>query len=202
MKLRLGVLAGVGLLFAGGASAADMAPPAVDRTAHRQYSAIGIASWYGGEVGGHATADGEKFDARSLSAAHRTLPLPCYARVTNLGNGRSIIVRVNDRGPFVGNRILDVSSRVAKLLEFNRRGVAKIKLEFVGMAPPAGSDETALLGTLRPGRAPASAEPTPRAGGSGETAVARVVEAPKPAEPRSPYGELVTYPFLVRTAGP
>ena len=166
----------------------------------QRYSEVGIASWYGDELHGHPTADGETFDTGSLSAAHRTLPLPCYARVTNLGNGRSIVVRVNDRGPFIGGRMLDVSARVAKLLEFSRRGAARVRLDYIGQAPAAGADEPALLASLRPGGAPA-AKPAPPASDSGVTVVARLAEPAKPAEPRSPWGELVTYPFLVRTAG-
>ena len=88
-------------------------------------------------------------DMGALSAAHRSLPLPCYARVTNLCNGRSIVVRVNDRGPFVGGRILDVSARVAKLLEFN--GLTKIRVDYVGKAPPAGADGPMLLASLQTG---------------------------------------------------
>ena len=73
-----------------------------------------------------------------LTAAHKTMPLPCYARVTNLRNGRSMIVRVNDRGPFVGDRLIDVSARVANLLDFQSSGLTKVKVDYVGMAPWAG----------------------------------------------------------------
>src|SRR5271168_328491 len=122
MLWRRVILAGI--LFLGAAeAAADELHPLLEPAPTRQhYSAVGLASWYGREFQGHATANGEKFDMRSLSAAHRTLPLPSYVRVTNLGNGRSIIVRINDRGPFVGGRIVDVSARVAYLLDFNRLG--------------------------------------------------------------------------------
>ena len=82
------------------------------------YRAEGLASWYGDDFHGRLTANGEVFDMASLSAAHPTLPLPCYARVTNLSNGRSLIVRVNDRGPYHGNRLIDVSNKAAELLEF------------------------------------------------------------------------------------
>src|ERR1700731_1351968 len=82
------------------------------------YREEGMASWYGDDFHGRLTANGEIFDMASLSAAHPTLPMPCYARVTNLANGKSLIVRVNDRGPYHGNRVMDVSSRAAELLEF------------------------------------------------------------------------------------
>jgi rare lipoprotein A len=87
----------------------------------------------------------------SLSAAHPTLPMPCYARVTNLSNGKSLIVRVNDRGPYHGNRLMDVSSRAAELLEFKGNGVARVRIEYVGRAPLEGSDDRQLMATLRTG---------------------------------------------------
>ncbi|MGA7807479.1 septal ring lytic transglycosylase RlpA family protein, partial [Bradyrhizobium sp.] len=82
------------------------------------YRAEGLASWYGDDFHGRLTANGEVFDMDSLSAAHPTLPMPCYARVTNLANGKSLIVRVNDRGPYAANRLIDVSHKAAELLEF------------------------------------------------------------------------------------
>src|ERR1700727_3802212 len=87
----------------------------------------------------------------SLTAAHPTLPMPCYARVTNLANGKSLIVRVNDRGPYHGNRVMDVSSRAAELLEFKGYGVARGRVEYVGRAPLEGSDDGLLMATLRTG---------------------------------------------------
>ena len=89
----------------------------------------GIASWYGPGFHGGRTASGEEFNTNELTAAHRTLQLPSLVRVTNLENGRSVIVRVNDRGPFARNRVIDVSSRAADLLAFKGRGTAKVKLE-------------------------------------------------------------------------
>ncbi len=80
------------------------------------YTAVGLASWYGDDFHGRYTANGEIFDMNSLSAAHPTLPLPSYVRVTNLSNHRSVVVRVNDRGPYVGDRLIDVSVKTAKLL--------------------------------------------------------------------------------------
>jgi rare lipoprotein A len=93
------------------------------------YDETGIASWYGEQFQGRSTADGEIFDLKSLTAAHRTLPLPVVVRVTNLGNGRSLKLRVNDRGPFADDRIIDVSRRAARLLGFERSGVAKVRVE-------------------------------------------------------------------------
>src|SRR4051812_22630111 len=115
------------------------------------YRADGLASWYGDDFHGRLTANGEVFDMGSLTAAHPTLPMPCYARVTNLGNGKSLIVRVNDRGPYHGNRLIDVSNKAAELLEFKGNGVARVRVEYVGHAPLEGSDDRQLIATLRTG---------------------------------------------------
>jgi peptidoglycan lytic transglycosylase len=115
------------------------------------YREEGLASWYGEDFHGRLTANGEIFDMSSLSAAHPTLPMPCYVRVTNLGNGKSLIVRVNDRGPYHGNRVMDVSSHAAELLEFKSSGVARVRVEYVGRAPLEGSDDRQLVATLRTG---------------------------------------------------
>jgi rare lipoprotein A len=115
------------------------------------YREDGLASWYGDDFHGRLTANGEVFDMASLTAAHPTLPMPCYARVTNLSNGKSLIVRVNDRGPYHGNRVMDVSSRAAELLEFKGNGVARVRVEYVGRAPLEGSDDRQLVATLRTG---------------------------------------------------
>jgi len=119
------------------------------------YSAVGMASWYGDDFHGRYTANGEIFDMNSISAAHPTMPLPSYARVTNLANHRSIIVRVNDRGPYARNRLIDVSVRTAKLLGFYGDGLTRVKIEYVGRAPLTGSDDRKLEASLRePGMAP------------------------------------------------
>src|SRR6202158_1561364 len=110
-----------------------------------------LASWYGDDFHGRLTANGEVFDMASLTAAHPTLPMPCYARVTNLSNGKSVIVRVNDRGPYHGNRVMDVSSTAADLLEFKGNGTARVRVEYVGRAPLEGSDDRQLIATLRTG---------------------------------------------------
>src|SRR6187401_314502 len=115
------------------------------------YRAEGMASWYGDDFHGRLTANGEVFDMTSLTAAHPTLPIPSYARVTNLRNGKSLVVRVNDRGPYHGNRLIDVSNKAAELLEFKANGVAKVRVEYVGRAPLEGSDDRQLMATLRTG---------------------------------------------------
>jgi len=115
------------------------------------YREEGLASWYGDDFHGRLTANGEVFDMASLTAAHPTLPMPCYARVTNLSNGKSLIVRVNDRGPYHGNRLIDVSNKAAELLEFKGNGVARVRVEYVGRAPLEGSDDRQLVATLRTG---------------------------------------------------
>jgi rare lipoprotein A len=98
------------------------------------YDETGIASWYGPGFYGHPTANGETFDADSLTAAHRTLPLPVNVRVTNLENGESVIMRVNDRGPFAKSRIIDVSERAAKLLGIYGPGTARVRVQYVARA--------------------------------------------------------------------
>lgn len=125
------------------------------------YRAEGLASWYGDAFHGRLTANGEVFDMTSLTAAHPTLPLPSYVRVTNLANGKSVVVRVNDRGPYHGNRLIDVSNTAAKLLEFRENGIGRVRVEYVGRAPLEGSDDRQLMATLRTGE-PAPAPSTVR----------------------------------------
>ena len=115
------------------------------------YRIEGIASWYGRDFHGRLTANGEVYDMHSISAAHTTLPMPSYVRVTNLDNGRSIIVRINDRGPYHRNRVIDLSIGTAKALDFYSRGLAHVRVEYVGPAPLEGSDDTMLMATLRDG---------------------------------------------------
>jgi rare lipoprotein A len=110
-----------------------------------RYSAVGMASWYGSAFHGRLTANGEVYDVNGLTAAHPTLPLPSYVRVTNLENGRSLMVRVNDRGPFASDRIIDLSARVADMLEVKNKGTAKVKVDYVGPARMDGLDEKMLL---------------------------------------------------------
>src|SRR6202041_3313712 len=120
------------------------------------YTAGGMASWYGAAFHGRRTANGEVYDMASLSAAHPTMPLPSYARVTNLQNGYSVIVRVNDRGPYHAGRVMDVSSRVADVLDMKAMGTAHVKVDYVGPAPIEGSDDSQLLASLRTDGSPAN----------------------------------------------
>ena len=114
-----------------------------------RYSKVGLASWYGSAFHGRLTANGEVYDVNGLTAAHPTLPLPSYVRVTNLTNGRSVVVRVNDRGPFARNRLIDVSSRAADMLGFKRSGTAKVRVDYVGPARMDGLDERMLMASYR-----------------------------------------------------
>lgn len=98
--------------------------PAIDF----EYKETGIASWYGSKFHGRKTANGERYNMNELTAAHRTLPMPSFVRVTNLGNGRSLVLRINDRGPFARGRIIDISRRGAQLLGFERQGTARVSV--------------------------------------------------------------------------
>jgi rare lipoprotein A len=104
------------------------------------YDRVGSASWYGELFHGRRTANGEIYDMDRLSAAHPTLPLPVYARVTNLNNGRSIVVRINDRGPYARDRVIDLSRRSAELLGFRNNGTATVRVKYLGRAPLNGDD--------------------------------------------------------------
>jgi rare lipoprotein A len=104
------------------------------------YDRKGIASWYGDLFHGRYTANGEIFDMDALTAAHPTLPLPSYVRVTNLKNGRSLVLRVNDRGPYAHDRIIDLSRQSARALGFHRKGTAPVRVQFLGPAPINGDD--------------------------------------------------------------
>lgn len=109
------------------------------------YNKSGLASWYGAAFHGRMTANGEVYDLDHISAAHPTFPLPSYARVTNTVTGSSVIVRVNDRGPFHAGRIIDVSSKAAELLDFKRTGTAKVNVQYVGRARMDGHDMPFLM---------------------------------------------------------
>jgi rare lipoprotein A len=124
-----------------------------------RYRAIGLASWYGDDFHGRLTANGEVYDMESISAAHPTLPMPSYVRVTNLANRRSLIVRVNDRGPYHADREIDLSFRAAQILGFHGRGLTRVSVEYVGPASLEGSDDRRLMATLREGQpAPAPSQ--------------------------------------------
>ena len=113
------------------------------------YNAVGLASWYGRAFHGRKTANGEVYDMAELTAAHPTLPLPSYARVTNVANNRSVVVRINDRGPFAKGRIIDLSAAAADMLDYKHAGTAKVKVEYVGRARMDGHDRQMLLSSYR-----------------------------------------------------
>lgn len=104
------------------------------------YDRTGLGSWYGDDFHGRKTANGEIFDKHALTAAHPTLPMPSYAYVTNLANGRTVLVRINDRGPYSGNRIIDLSHAVAHHLDFEGRGLTNVRVQYAGRAPLNGDD--------------------------------------------------------------
>ena len=99
------------------------------------YDKSGVASWYGEAFNRRKTSNGEWFDMTRLTAAHATLPLPSYVKVTNLANGREVVVRVNDRGPFVDTRVIDLSKRTAEVLDFKNKGKANVRVQYIGPAP-------------------------------------------------------------------
>lgn len=115
-------------LLWGGAAALPAEPLAVAATPVR-FSAIGVASWYGRASNRKFTASGERFNMNGLTAAHRSLPLNTIVRVTNLGNAKSVLVRINDRGPYKDGRIIDLSARAARALDMTHEGAARVRLE-------------------------------------------------------------------------
>ena len=151
------------------------------------YDETGIASWYGDEFQGKPTANGEIFDLNGVSAAHKTLQMPVEVRVTNLDNGRSIVARVNDRGPFVNNRIIDMSRRGAQLLGYEREGTARVRVQvippgggvavagapaFIAAKPVTAADERTAAAAAPLGKVAAQALPPPPG----------VAQAPAPAK--------------------
>ena len=119
-------------------------PPFYDVLGHRYYVLAvpdgylerGVASWYGPTFHGGSTSSGEQYDMYAMTAAHKTLPLPCYARVTNLRNGRSVVVRINDRGPFVANRLIDLSYSAAAKLDMIRDGTSLVEVRTLTASVP------------------------------------------------------------------
>ncbi|MBE6450886.1 MAG: septal ring lytic transglycosylase RlpA family protein [Alphaproteobacteria bacterium] len=112
------------------------------------YSEVGMASWYGKDFHAKKTANGEIYDMNTLTAAHRTLPLPSIVRVTNLENGRSLVLRVNDRGPYAKDRIIDISKRGAQLLGYQTKGITKVRVDI--LAEESKALKAALLGQKVP----------------------------------------------------
>ncbi len=148
------------------------------------YDRVGIASWYGDDFHGKPTANGEIFDKDRISAAHPTLPLPSRVRVTNLENGRSIELRVNDRGPFVGDRLIDLSQAAAKELGFADRGLARVRVQFLALDEARGTPPEP---TVRLARAePARPEPVPSQPGPITLARAQPTASPAPRAAAAP----------------
>ena len=186
--------------------------PAEDFT----YDNTGIASWYGPNFHGKPTANGERYDMDAMTAAHKTLPLPSLVRVTNLENGRSIVVRLNDRGPFVDDRIIDMSRAGARALGFLEKGLARVRVENLTEASIAlknralGASDVPMPAIAAAPRPPVAAEalppvaevavePTPQAptreGASAQTQTAEIVStdlpSPVPATQTRPIAPLI-----------
>jgi rare lipoprotein A len=168
------------------------------------YVERGVASWYGPGFHKVRTSTGEPYDMYGMSAAHKTLPLPCYARITNLQNGRSIVVRVNDRGPFVGNRIIDLSYSAAAKLDMLRNGTAMVEVRTVGPTSPPPVQSPPVLAARTQGATPwvSAASPLPTGAPAGPGApVSPPVPAPAPAPvPSPPSGALPIAPAPVTSA--
>lgn len=135
MQQVLGTIAIAAGLTAGLAATSPVAravEPLQSKQAKASQRLEGMASWYGPGFHGRKTANGERFDSQALTAAHRSLPFGTRVRVTNLNNGRSVTVRINDRGPFVGNRIIDLSAGAARSIGMIQSGVARVRLDILG----------------------------------------------------------------------
>ena len=190
-------------------------PPFYDIAGHRYivlataagYRERGVASWYGPDFHGLRTATGERYDMFAVTAAHKTLPIPCYARVTNLSNGRSVVVRINDRGPFVANRIIDLSYTAAVKLDMIRNGTAFVDVETLTPASPAAgtalpvTTQAASAASVGVSSVPAVSAPPETAASA--TAAAAPGAAPAPVGPAQPgVGPLVTMPPAAAASAP
>ena len=161
----------------------------------KNYKKVGYASWYGDAFHGRLTANGEIYDMTHLTAAHPTMPLPSYARVTNLKNGSSVIVRVNDRGPYSNGRVIDLSKKAADMLDYSHTGTAQVKVEYVGRAPLDGRDDQYLMASYHPGnKAPDPSDGLPTG----------VMIAMNGATPSAPIGEkpAVAFPGTLTDVAP
>ncbi len=161
---------------------------------------VGVASWYGPRFHRRKTSNGEWFDMNYLSAAHPTMPLPSYARVTNLENGRTVVVRVNDRGPFVGTRIMDLSRAAAGELGYLRQGKARVRVEYLGPAP-LGDDRKLLAHLNRMKDAPKSTLLAAIDGRAVDAPAVRVARAAPSAPPVRATAGATAAPQRVRPAG-
>jgi rare lipoprotein A len=170
------------------------------------YIERGVASWYGPGFHKVRTSTGEIYDMYGMTAAHKTLPLPAYVRVTNLQNGRSVVVRVNDRGPFVGNRIIDLSYTAAGKLDMLRDGTAMVEVRTVGPTSPAGDAAAGTVVSVAAAAIPGASAPAPGAAAPGvpgaETPMASAAAAgtPAAAAPAIPSGPPVIVPAPVTSA--
>ncbi|MBZ9821717.1 septal ring lytic transglycosylase RlpA family protein [Mesorhizobium sp. CA4] len=161
----------------------------------KNYAKVGLASWYGDAFHGRLTANGEVYDMTHLTAAHPTMPLPSYARVTNLETGSSVIVRVNDRGPYHEGRIIDVSERAAQMLDYDKVGTARVKVEYVGRAPLDGDDDQYLVASYHPGKN----RPDPSDGLP--TGVMVAMNGPSPSVPVGASPAAVPFPGQLTNSG-
>ncbi len=153
------------------------------------YVERGVASWYGPDFHGHNTSSGERYDMYGMTAAHKTLPIPCYARITNLSNGRTVVVRINDRGPFVGNRIVDLSYSAAVRLDIVRTGTAFVELRVVGPETPSTQVSTPVLAAAGPPAdlaVPAPVQPTSMVSNPVAPEVSIAAVTPPPSEEFAP----------------
>jgi len=169
------------------------------------YDQVGTASWYGYPFQNRHTADGEIYDEGLITAAHKTLPLPCIVEVTNLQNGRSIRVRVNDRGPFVGGRLIDLSKAAAEQLGFDRRGTTRVRVRFITMASPLTAPGLMMASTgagPSSGRRPAyAAQPAP-SGDAFDDIEAAPPPTATPVSYQAPYQPPRDDPMAEDEAGP
>lgn len=145
------------------------------------YEEVGMASWYGDAFNGRPTSTGERFNMHELTAAHKTLPLPGLVEVTNLENGRRVVVRVNDRGPFVDGRIIDLSRGAAQELGMISQGVGRVRVRYLGHAPRLGGGVVLQQAEARPSRTPPASQPVPY-----EVAAAASPPPPVAAPPSPP----------------
>ena len=146
------------------------------------YDEVGMASWYGDQFHGRPTATGERFDMNALTAAHKTLPLPGLVEVTNLANGRRVVLRVNDRGPFVDGRIIDLSRGAADALDLRRAGVGEVRVRYLGRAPRLGGGARLQYAES----APAARGPVPYLQVAAPAPAVAPEPAPDVASPASP----------------
>lgn len=158
----------------------------------KSYKAVGQASWYGEAFHGRLTANGEVYDMTHLTAAHPTMPLPSYARVTNMDTGSSVIVRVNDRGPYEYGRVIDLSQKAADMLDYRHHGTAKVKVEYVGRAPLDGNDDAYLMASYVPAKGDPMGQPA--------TGVMMAMNGPTPTSPSSHVPIPQDSPFSVDTS--